>query len=445
MVGYHNMTKMPKLFFSSLLWLALFFNINEVSSQQITLSECVQVALQNHPDVKNGYLQTGLAKVRIDQAKSNFMPEMSAGIYQAGNFGRSIDRFTNSYINQFYNSTWAGVNLNIPLFTSFRNSHLLSSARSTYLATEQAQANAKMQTTQTVIAAYLNSLTQYESINNALKQLKNDSIQYHRLTVRKSVGLTTKTEELQLLNQQKADELALVDAQLNYELSIVELSTAINRPLPKSTQLTGIEVDKTMGMYINQPLNMDLPQLAASKWRRQALDENIKATKALAYPTIGLSANYGTFYASSNPDRNFSEQLNDTRNGSISVSLSIPILRSLQTRPQVQELKLSQLILQNDLDKMTLQLNQALSQAKTRYQHIQSKHLVASELLLLSEQNMQLIQEQLEAGTAMMVDFLLAQNNLNKAQSALTQTKYQLIGQELLIKYFTTSKFEIGE
>lgn len=439
------MTNLFKIIITLLIWLVAIFSQKKSQAQPITLSECIKMALQNHPDVKNGDLQSLLAKTQMDQSKSNFLPEMNAGIYQAGNFGRSIDRFTNSYINQFYNSTWAGVNLNLPLFTSFRNRHLLSAAKYSYQAAQQVQTNAKLQATQTVIAAYINSLALYENISNAQKQLLTDSIQYARLIIRRNAGLTTKTEEMQLLNQQKADELALVDAKLNYEMSISELSTAINKVLPSNTQLAGLEVDNSMEFYNSQGLNQDLPQLIELKWRRQGLIEGIKATKSLSYPTVYLSANYGTFYASSNADRNFSEQLNDTRNGSISISLNIPILRNLQTKPQVQEMKIRETVLQNDLEKLTLQLSQSLTQAKSKYQHIKSKHKLAIELLALSEQNMLLIQEQMDAGTAMMVDFLLAQNNHSKAQSTLTQTKYQLIGQELLIKYFTTAKFDISD
>lgn len=110
-----ELSKIITLLVKIILFIILIFTKNEVFAQQISLKDCVRKAIENHPDVKASYLNTGIAKAGIDQAKSNFMPELSASIFQSGNFGRSIDRFTNAYIDQFYNSTWAGVRLNVPI------------------------------------------------------------------------------------------------------------------------------------------------------------------------------------------------------------------------------------------------------------------------------------------------------------------------------------------
>ena len=428
-----------------IIFLALLFTKRDVAAQQITLNECVSRAIENHPDVKASFLQTGLSQAGIDQAKSNFLPQVGASIFQSGNFGRSIDRFTNSYIDQFYNSTWAGVRMNMPLFTSFRNSNLLSSAKASFSATESAQENAKNTITQQVLAAYINGLAQQENIKNAEKQLSNDSIQYVRLMTRKGAGLITKTEEIQLLNQLKADELVLLDAQLNYEISIAELSRLLNTELSLTTQLSPLEPGTNVNIPVKSALNEQLPQFTEAKWRLMSIRENIRATKALSYPSIELSGDYGTFYASSNPERSFTQQLNDTRNGSISIGLNIPLLRGLQNRPQIQEQKVREIMIQNDLDRTRLQLNQDLKLATTRYKNLKQRFETANALYLLSEENMNLIQDQVNAGTATMVDFLLAQTNMERALNSRTNAKYQLIHQEKLIQFYTTGKFDFGE
>jgi outer membrane protein len=428
-----------------IIFLALLFTKKDVTAQQITLKECVSKAIENHPDVKASYLQTGLSQAGIDQAKSNFLPQLGASIFQSGNFGRSIDRFTNAYIDQFYNSTWAGVRMNMPLFTSFRNSNLLSSAKASFSASESAQENAKNTITQQVLAAYINGLAQQENIKNAEKQLSNDSIQYLRLMTRKGAGLITKTEEIQLLNQLKADELVLLDAQLNYEIAIAELSRLLNAELSLTTELSPLEPATNANIPVKSAINEQLPQFTEANWRLKSIRDNIRATKALSYPRIELSGDYGTFYASSNPERSFSQQLNDTRNGSISIGLNIPLLRGLQNRPQIQEQKVREIMIQNDLDRTRLQLNQDLKLATTRYQNLKQRFETANSLYLLSEENMNLIQDQVNAGTATMVDFLLAQTNMERALNSRTNAKYQLIHQEKLLQFYTTGKFDFGE
>ena len=175
----------------------------------------------------------------------------------------------------------------------------------------------------------------------------------------------------------------------------------------------------------------------------QSLNATIKATKALSYPSLGLSADYGTFYASSNPERSFTQQLNDTRNGSISLGLNIPILRGLQNRPQVQELKVRQMALQNTMDKTQMLIRHEIEMAAARYQTYKQRYENARFLLSLANENISLITEQLTAGTVTMVDYLLAQNNMEKAYAALTNSKYQLILQEKILKFYTTGQYDL--
>jgi outer membrane protein len=426
-----------------LTFLVAIFCAVSLQSQQWTLTSCVKQAINNHPDIKSAQLDLGISMAGVDQAKSNFYPEIGASVFQSGNFGRSIDRFTNAYIDQFYNTTYAGIRLNMPLFTSFRNTHLLASAKSSKAANESAVDKNKNILTLTVINQYIFALSQAENIRNAVNQWKNDSIQYQRLLIRKEAGLTTKTEEIQLMNQMKTDELTVMDAKLNYETAIIDLSQSMNTSLPTSVILSPLLPDETYFFDRQNTITETLPEITELKLGIQSLTETIKATRALSYPSIGLNADYGTFYASSNPERSFAEQLNDTRNGSISLGLNIPILRGLQNRPQVQELKVRQMALQNTMDKTQMQIRQEIEMASARYQTYKKRYENARFLLTLANENILLITEQLTAGTVTMVDYLLAQNNMEKASAALTNSKYQLILQEKILKFYTTGQYDL--
>ncbi len=443
--GYHNMnfTKVLEKAIKLILFLFALLGQQSGQAQQWTLTSCVNQAINNHPDIKSAQLDLGMSMARVDQAKSNFYPELAASVFQSGNFGRSIDRFTNAYIDQFYNTTYAGVRLNVPVFTSFRNSNLLASAKSSKTASESGIEKNKNILTLTVITYYLNALSQAENIRNAVNQWKNDSIQYQRLLIRKEAGLTTKTEEIQLLNQMKTDEIGVQDAQLNYETAIIDLAQTMNTSLPSTIRLASLDPDENYYFDIQNTFTASLPQINEIKMGIQSLHQTIKATKALSYPSLSLSADYGTFYASSNPERTFTQQLNDTRNGSISLGLNIPILRGLQNRPQVQELKVRQMALQNTMDKTQLGIRQEIDMANTRFKTYKKRYENARYLLELARENISLITEQLTAGTVTMVDFLLAQNNMEKAAAALTNSKYQLILQEKILKFYSQGKYDL--
>ncbi len=443
MAGYLNMKviKLINQIFKTFLMFVVLFSHAGIIAQQWTLTDCVNQAINNHPDIKSAHLDLGSSQARVEQAKSNFYPEAGVSVFQSGNFGRSIDRFTNAYIDQFYNTTYAGINIRTPIFTSFRNIHLLAASKFDVGSRENGVETAKNILTLSVITSYLNVLSQSENIRNARNLLKNDSIQLKRLNIKKATGLTTKTEEIQLLNQIKSDELAVLDAELNYESALIFLAQQMNVKVSTLGKLSPVEPDELFEYKKQNNINELLPQINELKLRLQSQNANIKATQALSYPIIGLSADYGTFYASSNPERSFAQQLNDTRNGSISLILSIPIFRGLKNKPVIQELKAQQLVTQNSLDKTLNVIQQELDMALTRFRIHKKRFENARSLLDLAKENMSLINDQLEAGTVTMVDFLLAQNNMERASGTLTMTKYELILQEKILKFYSQGKY----
>jgi outer membrane protein len=415
-----------------------------IQSQSLTLKECINHALENNPDIQESILNVGVSKANVNVARSNFLPEIAVNIFQSGNFGRSIDRFTNGYIDRFYNASYAGLRLNMPLFTGNRNKYLLASSKALLTSTEAAQDVAKNTLTLDVLVAYVNALALYETIKNADQQLKNDSIQYERILKRKDAGLITKTEEIQLLNQMKSDEIIRIDAQLNYEIGLAELSRLLNLDLPNTTTLFNLEPDQSLIIDSNITLSEDLPQFIVAKWNIQSIKENIKATKARSLPSISLSSGYETFYASSNSESSFSQQINATRNGAVSLGITIPIFSKFQIKPLVEDLKMREKIAENGFDRTTIILNQELKLAKTSYVNLKQRYEKSNSLVELAKENMSFIQEQINAGTATMVDFLLAQTNMERALTSLTNAKYQLILQEKILQFYKLGKFDFN-
>src|SRR4051795_4883906 len=66
----------------------------------ITLKQCVDAAIQNNLQVRQSDLQMQAAGVTLSQSKANMLPDLTGNLGHGFNQGRSIDPFTNSYINQ---------------------------------------------------------------------------------------------------------------------------------------------------------------------------------------------------------------------------------------------------------------------------------------------------------------------------------------------------------
>lgn len=101
------------------------------------------------------------------------------------------------------------------------------------------------------------------------------------------------------------------------------------------------------------------------------------------------------------------------------------------------------MVLQNTMDKTQLLIRQNMDMTNARYKTYKQRYENAKYLLTLANENISLITEQLTAGTVTMVDYLLAQNNMEKASAALTNSKYQLILQEKILKFYSTGKYDM--
>lgn len=84
--------------------------------QTFTLKKCVEVAKSKNPTYQKSILNAELANITLASAKASKQPIAQAVLSQGMNFGRSIDRFSNDYINHLYNSTYGGVQVNMPVF-----------------------------------------------------------------------------------------------------------------------------------------------------------------------------------------------------------------------------------------------------------------------------------------------------------------------------------------
>ena len=96
------------------------------TNKSYTLDECIAVALEHNLDLKSTNLQANSAKVNYQQSKANLLPSLNGNFSLGVNDGRSIDPFTNAYINQELTFSNLGLSLDMTIFNGFR---LLNSAK----------------------------------------------------------------------------------------------------------------------------------------------------------------------------------------------------------------------------------------------------------------------------------------------------------------------------
>lgn len=431
---------MKKLF----IILSLVFTGN-VFGQTYNLKKCVDLAIKNNPTFQRAYLNAELANANTAEAKARNLPQIQAFFAQGMNFGRSIDRFSNDYINQLYNSTYGNIQLGMPIYKGFQTKNLTESAKLLQQAEIQNVEADKNQLSVNLLKAYLDVLAAKELSAAAKKQLENSEIQLSRQQKMMEAGTSGKLEALQFSNQAASDKGGLIDAQYNLQIARLALFQLMNIKPNDAIEFESI-IPYEIGQESVSEINVNpvefLPEYKSFDLQGQSFDRRIKANQAENSPEVSLSGNYSTFYASSNPERTFFQQVNDTRNGSFSLNLAIPIFSKFQTSPRTQQLKIQKKMLDNTRKVRENTLQQDLESVKLMLNAFGERYKNASQQAEISRENLKLVELRIEAGTINPIEFSLAQANLEKAISNQIQTKFRWVLQKKLLEYYQTGEFD---
>lgn len=128
----------------------------------MTLAECVNIAFYNNQDVLQAQLQVERGKLALSQSKINLLPTLNAGYTTGINLGRSIDPFTNAYVNQQYNYASPILSGGVTLFKGFALFNAIRRNSFVYEADKLEVQQAKELLALNIIRAYLNVLSKKE-------------------------------------------------------------------------------------------------------------------------------------------------------------------------------------------------------------------------------------------------------------------------------------------
>ena len=158
--------------FSVLMMLMIKTNAQRVAGA-LTLQQAIETALKNNTEVKQSEFAMQTGRVGYNQAKGNLLPDVTGIISHGINQGRSIDPFTNSYINQQINFANYNLNANAVVFNGFLLLNTLRAQALSYDAAKMDLQQNKDRITLQVILAYLQVLNSSEQLQRteALAQL----------------------------------------------------------------------------------------------------------------------------------------------------------------------------------------------------------------------------------------------------------------------------------
>lgn len=425
-------------------YLLLFFCLLPVVSRAqktLSLAECVELLSKNNLVYKQGSLQAEAASANLRQTKSQILPQIYIGSNNSVNLGRSIDQYTNAYIDQIYNYSSVGAGFQLPLFQGFK---LQNQIRQGQLLKESALENrTAVLNAQTIllVQGYVNVLATKALYEAAEQQVASSQIQVDRVAKQVNAGVLGSNMLFEIKAQLANDMFDQVTAFNNYRTARLALFQRINIQPDDQIELEALSQDLVKhgsrdAAAIYADAQKTFPELASAELYRKSFAYQVKSIRAANFPSINLRSDFGAFYASTNNNLDYIKQLNATRNGSMSLGLNIPIMGRWVTRPRVEAAKVQELLAQNQLDITQQQVRQAIEVTVLNLDAATDRFSAAQGQVESLTASFAVVESKLNAGIANIFEYSLAKANLARAQANAIQARYEFLMQNKLLQYY---------
>jgi outer membrane protein len=421
-----------------------------VKAQTFNLQQAIDTAIANNIPVKQSNLLMETAGIAWRQSQLNRLPDLNATVNHGINQGRSIDPFTNGYVTQQINFAGYGISSGMLLFNGMNLNNQVKQNAYAYEASKMEWQQAKDNLTLNVILGYLLVLNNEDIVASSTRQAELTQKQLERLEILDKQGAINPSLVSDLKGQFMNDQLAIINARNTLETSKLNLAQLMNIPYSKNMQLERINVNDLLTAYNQDPNTIyqnSLEKFALIKsvnLRKQSARYALRATKGELFPGLFLNGNLNTNYSSIAQNTAgkipYREQLNNNVFSTVGLGLRIPIFNSLQVRNKI---KLANITLKNTelIEENTKQqLRQQIEQAHLNMVNAFERYQALLEQVNAYAQSFKAAEVRFNSGVGTSVDYLIAKNNLDRANINLISAQYDFALRKKVLDYYQNIK-----
>ncbi|HUZ61249.1 MAG TPA: TolC family protein [Hanamia sp.] len=464
-----------KSFFLTIVFISYAFITT--AQNRLTLKQAIEIGIKNNFDVLQSELLMQKADITLKQTRENMLPNLNASIDQGMNYGKSINPFTNAYIDQKVGFGGYGASSNILLFNGFSLQNAIKSNKFGYEASKMELQQAKDNLTINIILAYLQVLSAEDVLKQSQDQVLVTQKQVDRLAILNQTGDILPSDYYDLKGQLANDQIAIVNNKGNLETAKLSLTQLLNIPYDRNLEVERMPESNFNINYTGTPdsiYNNALQQFAeikAVKLRTESAQKNIRSIKGELFPTLTFGGNINSNYSSvatqsyyvnstetpssnyvtvggtqypviekednyNSQKINFGNQLSNNLYYTVNLGLTIPLFNSFRIRNQIKlaniDYKNNQLIEQHT----KTQLQQSIEQAYVNLTTASEKYKLLQDQVQSFEESFRTAEVRFNAGAITSVDYLIAKNNLNLSQNNLIIAKYDFVLREKVLDYY---------
>ena len=414
----------------------------QTTSKVWTLEESIGYALEHNIEIKRQELGVANSEIGLSESRWDYAPSLSAGASYSISSGRVLDQTTYEFIeNNVVGSSSASVSGSMQVFSGMRRHYALKKAKASMKASMANLESVRQDIELNVTAAYLQILCDQEILASVKEIASMLESQMEKIQMMVELGRVTEADLLQIRSQHYAALNDVAAAEGQCRLSKMELCQLLEIQDWEGFAIEPIEVNDYDGMRLF-PITDSLavesrPEYRSAEAGMEVARRNLQIARSSYYPTLSLSAGYGTSYSGArqkavqNPDGTyryeadpFFRQFLDNGSSYLSLSLNIPIFSGMSTRNSVRRAKNASLDAQYALQSVRKQLSREYEQALIEYQTSCRQYETAREQLAYAEEAARMMTEKYNLGKADFTSWNTAMTELSKAKFGLTNSAY---------------------
>lgn len=421
-----------------------------------TLDECIAYALEHNIEIKQQELSAQTKRVTFSESKWAYAPTISASNSYSLSTGRVLDPTTYEFLeNQTVQGNSTSVSAGITLFGGMGNLHNLKRAKLELQTALLGVEKTRNDITLNVTACYLEILCAGENLRNARQIVSTLELQQEKTAKMVEARKVTTADLLQIQSQLADAQHELLTAE--NQLYIAKLNLCQLLEISDYASFETVAPDEALpdlgllprGANEVTEAALTLPEVRMAALNIDVAQRDIRIAQASYYPTISLSAAYGSSFsdvrhkAFRNPDGTyrydaypFFEQYKDNANSYISVSLHVPIFGRLAARKNIRKRRIALQQAQYALRTMEKQVEKEVNQAWIDMRTAWEKYQSSQKYVATASEAARQVARKYDLGVATVVEYGTAMNNLVKASTQLLQAKYEYIFKTRIIQFY---------
>ena len=455
----------------------------DTTTQKWSLDSCIAYALRQNIQLKITELGIENSELALKQSKDDRLPNANASISHNYNWGRSIDPFSNSFVNQRIQTNNLSLNTSMTLYNGSRLQNTIAQNELQVEADKLNYGQSQNDLMLNIASNYLQVILNQEIVENARRQKTSTQAQYDRTQQLVEAGVLPRANLYDLEAQLAADQQQIILGENNLMLAKLQLRQLMQLPPTESFEIITPEVGDPSGILdsknpyqIYQIAQTTQPNIKGADINIEVAKKGIDIAESGRIPTLSLIGGAGSNYTSNQRTRfdftqqpifsgvdtigyiandgtptdyvvspdftfptdnfGFFNQLNESFRYNLGLNLQIPIFNRFQVDNGIQRAKIQTQNAKLNSELVRTQLYQTIEQAYISARAAKASFEASQQRVKALEETVRVMEKRLEAGAANSTEYTVVKNNLSVAQADLLRAKYEFIFRIKVLEFY---------